>query len=230
MKYCKFEQILSQDRLQRYLLACNNDIRKAMTLYRYNLRLSQELFTIISCFEVALRNAIDKQMVINFGNDWLRDAILQGGIFTGVKCRDTSKIISRSYNKLNSNNIYSHSKLIAEMEFGVWKYMFSAPQFKASGKTLLKIFPNKPKSSAENQYNNLYVFNKLDGINNLRNRIAHHEPICFLHNSATIDTTYITELYMRIHKLFMWLDIDSKSLLYGLDHIHDICNSINNFK
>ena len=230
MKYSKFEQILSQDRLHRYLLACNNDTKKAMTLYRYNLRLSQELFTIISCFEVALRNAIDRQMVAILGSDWLRDAILPGGIFSGSKCRDTSKIISRSFNKLNTLNLYTHSKLIAEMEFGVWKYMFSAPQYKASGKVLLKIFPNKPKSSAIKQYNNLYVFNKLDGINNLRNRIAHHEPICFLHNSATIDTTYILELYMRIHNLFLWLDIDSKSLLYGLDHIQSICDSINNIK
>lgn len=30
-----------------------------MTLYRLNLRLSQEMFTIVSCLEVALRNAID---------------------------------------------------------------------------------------------------------------------------------------------------------------------------
>ena len=153
MKYSKFEQILSQDRLHRYLLACNNDTKKAMTLYRYNLRLSQELFTIISCFEVALRNAIDRQMVAILGSDWLRDAILPGGIFSGSKCRDTSKIISRSFNKLNTHNLYTHSKLIAEMEFGVWKYMFSAPQYKASGKVLLKTFPNKPKSSAIKQYN-----------------------------------------------------------------------------
>lgn len=230
MKYSEFEQILSQERLQRYLLACNNDTRKAMTLYRYNLRLSQELFTLISCFEVALRNAIDRQMVANFGQDWLRDAILPAGIFSGAKCVDTSKIISRSYVKLNLHNSYSHSKLVAEMEFGVWKYMFSAPQYKASGKILLRIFPNKPKSSANQQYNNSYVFNKLDGINNLRNRIAHHEPICFLHNSAIVDTTYVMNLYGRIYDLFDWLGIDGKSLLYGLDHIQNICYEINNIQ
>lgn len=56
MKFTEFEQSLSSERLKRYLDACNNDTRKAMTLYRYNLRLSQEMFTILSCFEVTLRN------------------------------------------------------------------------------------------------------------------------------------------------------------------------------
>ena len=60
MKYSEFQQILSGERLQRYLLACDNNTRKTMTLYRLNLNLSQEVFTLLSCFEVAVRNAIDR--------------------------------------------------------------------------------------------------------------------------------------------------------------------------
>lgn len=60
MKFNDFEQALSPERLNRYMEACNYDSRKAMTLYRYNLRLSQEMFTILSCFEGTLRNAIDQ--------------------------------------------------------------------------------------------------------------------------------------------------------------------------
>jgi len=59
MKYSDFESVMSSARMGRYLTACSNDSRKAMTLYRLNLRLSQVLFTIVSCFEVALRNAIN---------------------------------------------------------------------------------------------------------------------------------------------------------------------------
>ena len=58
MNYVNFEQIISVTRMNRYLTACGNNSRKAMTLYRKNLHLSQELFTVISCFEVALRNKI----------------------------------------------------------------------------------------------------------------------------------------------------------------------------
>ena len=51
-----------------------------MTLYRYNLRLAQELLTIVSCFEVSLRNAIDDILVPQFGNEWLKDSVSTGGM------------------------------------------------------------------------------------------------------------------------------------------------------
>lgn len=116
------------------------------------------------------------------------------------------------------------------MEFGVWKYMFANPQYRAVGRTLLAIFPNKPRSSVEVQYNNTYIFNELDGINILRNRIAHHEPICFARREPEIDTSYILNAYQTLHKLFLWMGIDSHSLLYGLDHVQKVCSKINCLK
>ena len=44
---------------------------------------------------------------------------------------------------------------------------------------LLSVFPSKPKSTPVLRIDNKYIFNELDHINQLRNRIAHHEPICF---------------------------------------------------
>ena len=88
MKYLDFERILSSQRMQRYLSAVNNNTRKAMTLYRYNLRLSKEMFTIVSCFEVALRNAINSRLTLSLGNDWLRDSRQPGGIFTSGKTKE----------------------------------------------------------------------------------------------------------------------------------------------
>lgn len=111
-----------------------------MTLYRENLHLSQEMFTLISCFEVALRNAIDKQLTMTLGPDWLRDAILPGGIFTAPQFQATYRIIFKAYQRLQNKGQYSHSKLLAEMEFGIWKYMFSNPQYRVSGRTLMSIF------------------------------------------------------------------------------------------
>ena len=41
MKYTDFEDIMSAERMGKYLDACNGDTNKAMTLYRNNLHLSQ---------------------------------------------------------------------------------------------------------------------------------------------------------------------------------------------
>ena len=230
MEYKEFERIMSKKRMGRYLKACGGDTRKAMTLYRYNLHLTQDVFTVISCFEVALRNAIDERMVSLYGEEWLKESILPGGIFDGKDFRETRKIIERAYCKLVNIDMYTHSKLLASMEFGIWKYMFSAKQYRATGRTLLKIFPNKTRSSAEMQYNHSYVFNELDKVNTLRNRLAHHEPICFYLNKPEIDTGYIVTEYQKIQSLFAWMNIDSRAMLYGLDHVLATCSKINALK
>lgn len=125
MKYADFENIMSAKRMGRYLTACGGDTRKAMTLYRYNLQLSQVMFTIVSCFEVVLRNSIDRKLTENLGNEWVRDSIMTGGVFSLPILRKTSDIIAFAYRKLQQSRSYSHTKLLAEMEFGIWKYMFS---------------------------------------------------------------------------------------------------------
>ena len=107
------------------------------------------MFTIVSCFEVALRNAIDSLLVPTLGEDWLKDSVQDNGIF-----------------------------------------------------------------------------NELDKVNSLRNRIAHHEPICFRLHASEIDTSYIVNEYQKIQTLFSWMGIDSRSMLYGRDHVQSVCSKI----
>jgi len=224
MNYADFEQIISAVRMNRYLTACGNNSRKAMTLYRKNLHLSQELFTIICCFEVALRNKINCHFTGIYGNNWLRNSISTGGMFDNPSCHRAKEVINKSLTKLSVN--YSHTKLLAELDFGFWRYLFAQPQFRAGGQTLLQIFPSKPTSTPTMQYNNTYIFNQLEQVNTLRNRIAHHEPVCFLPSQSVINTTYARQRYNLILQLFQWMNIDEQSLLYGLDHITAICNEI----
>ena len=226
MKYIEFENIISAQRMRKYLVACGGDTKKAMTLYRYNLELSKEMFTVISCFEVALRNRIDNVLVNHLGNEWLKDSILRGGIFNvDTRVANTKKIIEKAYNGLLKDGKYSHHKLLAEMEFGIWKYMYAAPQYALTGNVLLDVFPNKPKTTVNIQFDNSYVFRELDYINKLRNRIAHHEPICFNKNQ-NLDLTYVKNRHSRMIWLLQWMNIDSASLLYGLDHIDKIVKKI----
>lgn len=195
-----------------------------MTLYRKNLRLSQELFTVISCYEIALRNAINRHYVVLHGSDWLRDGAANGGIFDNQSCFNTKRIINNAATKLAG--FYTHGKLLAVMDFGFWRYLFAQPQFLAGGQKLLQVFPAKPPSTPAIQYNHTFVFNQLGQTNELRNRIAHHEPICFLTGQAVKDTTYARQRYSLILQLFQWMNIDEAALLYGLDHIITVCDEI----
>jgi hypothetical protein len=225
MRYSDFAGIMTNARMNRYLLACGGNTRKAMTLYRKNLQLTQELFTIIGCFEVALRNSIDATTSLSLGSDWLKNAAATGGVFDTPRCRLTRDNINDATKKLHT---YSHYKLVAELGFGFWRFMFAQNQFNATGRILLRVFPSKPTSTVAMQYNNIYIFNKLARLNDVRNRMAHHEPICFLPGQPIKDTSYAREHYHLVLQLFQWMQIDQAALLYGLDHVEIVCNEIDN--
>jgi len=224
MKYAKFESILSAARMNRYLVASNGNTRKAMTLYRLNLKLSQEFFTVISCFEIALRNKIDDICILNLGNDWLRNGAQPKGVFDNKYCQQTRQNINDGIKKLG--NSYTRNKLVAELGFGFWRYLFAQRQYLATGRILLKIFPSKPTSSATKQYNQKFVFNQLAKINKFRNRIAHHEPICFIQSQPIKDSSFARQHYGMILQLFQWMNIKESELLYGIDHIDNACNQL----
>ena len=67
----------------------------------------------------------------------------------------------------------------------------------------------------------------VDYINNLRNRIAHHEPICF-NNKVEKDTAYVRNRHKRMMTLFEWMGLDGEALLYGLDHCGKVWKQIDN--
>lgn len=224
MKYSEFQNIMSQPRMSRYLTSCGNDSKKAMTLYRLNLRLSQELFTVISCFEIALRNKIDQNYTTTKGSDWLRNSIRTNGMFNVNKCRNTAKLIKTRFNKLGTG--YSHNKLVALMDFGFWRYLYAQPQFHAGGQSLMNVFPSRPASTPNFKYNHTFIFNELDKVNDIRNRIAHHEAISFKRGAPTIDTSYVRQHYGLVIQFFQWMNIDEGALLYGLDHVIATCNKI----
>lgn len=224
MRYIDFENIMSANRMGRYITACAGDSRNAMTLYRKNLKLSQELFTIVSCLEIALRNKIDRLYLNHKGADWLLHASSAGGMFDTHNSRQTKNIILRCIAELGP--LYTHAKLVAKMDFGFWRYLYAQPQFYAGGQVLLQVFPSKPRSTPLIQYNHSYVFNELEKINGLRNRLAHHEPVCFANSQQLRSTLYARQQYALILELFHWMNIDEAALLYGLDHIMSVCNDI----
>lgn len=226
MRYSDFEEIMSAPRMNRYLQACGGDSRKAMTLYRLNLKLSQQLFTIISCFEIALRNRINNHYIETIDANWLADSVKPNGVFNNKECRRTKIIVSKGIKSVQHQ--FTQHKLIAEMDFGFWRYLFAKPQFNACGKTLLKIFPGKPKSTPSIQYNQTFVFNELEKVNNIRNRIAHHEAICFRLGHPIIDTSYVSMHYSAILNLFNWMNINESELLYGLNQVHSSIRKIDN--
>ena len=62
-----------------------------------------------------------------------RESTLHSYFFLLKKRRQnsgTTRIMKKAYAELNAAGLYSPSKMLSAMEFGVWKYMFSATQYR----------------------------------------------------------------------------------------------------
>ncbi len=227
MQYEDFEKILSHARLSRFLKACNGDKQKALKLYRLNIELSQNFYAILSMFEVALRNAIDVHYSNHFNDkEWLKNQCIGKG-FLNDNAFQTGRFKSKK--KVDSairelGVRYTHDRVIASLSFGFWVNLFAPIQFRLAGQNLHKIFPNRPKGTLPK-----LIFNELNIILDFRNRVAHHEPICF-NGSQSINLTNVVNTYTSIIKLTQWLGIDNVRFLKDLDNTNQIISEINSLK
>lgn len=80
MKYREYEVAFSSARMNRYKTACGGDTRKAIQLYRCNVRLCQKYYSVVGIFEVVLRNAVDRHYRLRFNDvDWIVHQLQSGG-------------------------------------------------------------------------------------------------------------------------------------------------------
>ena len=226
MRFEEFESLISTPRITKYRTACANDCKKTICLYRGNIRISRAFLAILSVFEIVLRNKIDNHYRSIFPPepgrpDWLLKSILPGGFLTQNGCQRSQIIVNRKYRDLGAR--YTHDRLVAELSFGFWKYLFAGNQYRAGGYTLLRIFPNIPPRHGQS-----FIYHQLDKINAIRNRVAHHEPICFHPVNCTINKAYARARFQETLNLLEWMNIDSRQLFYGVNGVLKEADRIDN--
>jgi hypothetical protein len=188
MDYKTSQKLYSVPRINKYARACGGNKRKTMQLYRLNLRLCQKFYGVLNIFEVVLRNAVNDHYATYFtDSDWIVNQAKAGGLYAHEQ--DEIRITANDYKK---RGIYNNDKMVSALTFGYWTHLFSKKRYKLGGKTLLKIFPKKAKG-----LNQADVYEDLTHIREFRNRIAHHEPICFDGN-GNISTAFARRHYQLI--------------------------------
>lgn len=118
----------------------------------------------------------------------------------------TQQLISN----LTANGTYTNDRIVSGVSFGFWPYMFTRLPFRLGGQSLLRIFPNRATGT-----NQRTIYNELQQIKNFRNRIAHHEPVCF-DVAGNINTTYACDNYQLILKYVRFFGYNPQELFYGM--------------
>lgn len=161
-----FWEALSVERIGRYVTATNGDIERAHYLYTLNAQVSNSLYIMLHMLEVCLRNNFHSALTARFGQDWYD----QLGVIKTVNQRQ--KINEAKIRLVNNKKPIEPARLVASLTFGFWTTCIGAEY---NDDLWVKAIHRPFKESQELTRKGLN--RDLTQLRNLRNRIAHHEPI-----------------------------------------------------
>ena len=220
MDFKTSQKLFSVPRMRKYLNACTGDKRKTMQLYRYNLRLCQRFYGALNLLEVMLRNAINEHYIAYYSDpDWIVNQADCGKLLEYNK--DEIRQTEAGYRR---RGIYNNDKMVASLTMGFWTKLFSKKRYKRGGKTLLQIFPNKRKGK-----NQADIYKDLTHIREFRNRIAHHEPICF-DGIGNISTAFARSHYQLICEYIGYMGQQPDNVIRWTEKPDKILNQIDSIR
>lgn len=233
----KFIKIVSPARFHRFYNSTNQNEEKALELYKLNVRLSSEFHIIHSFFEIALRNAINLHYKEKYEiEDWIlqhNNVDYNEPIFLNSALQIDNFKASNDINQviadLNNKKItITNDKIVSNLSFSFWVYMFAEILYRLGGKTLLRIFPAKPIKRDNNILNQRQIFRDLFLIKNWRNRFSHFESLVFDNKEKEqISTKQARYIYYLIKSYMEYLEVYEIYISYiGKDNIENICDEI----
>lgn len=189
---------------------------RAILHYKENLKLAESFYISLSVFEVTLRNSISRQLEHMTGRkDWY-------AIFptTPALTSLNPDITQARRHIVNRGEHIDPDKIIAELTFGFWVTLLNSEYERVLWKHLRLAFPYMPKQDRKRKN----VSAPCNALRKLRNRVFHHEPICW-------DIRYVTQLHDQLVEVLGYINKDMPAWLETIDHFNqvkdEICHEMN---
>ncbi len=171
------ELALSPERLQPYVTRAGGSRTKAILVYERNTALSEALYGVTQATEVALRNSIHRVLSTAYGPMWF-DAVALEDI-------QAQKVATAKFEIGHSRRAITPGGLVAELNLGFWTSLISTRYEKVLWVPHLhKSFPHAVIQKRDSNgvlslspISRADIFDQLERIRTLRNRIAHHESV-----------------------------------------------------
>ena len=157
---------ISEARFSPYRIGSPPSESEAYAAYAWNIALCESLYPALNCLEISLRNSIHQAASTAFGNRFWFRTELMGREERAIQDLDTR--FASTVNQLEPGDY------IAECSFGFWVGLFRGVYEQAIWTSLLPaVFPHTPRRLRSRRG----LYDRLDHIRRLRNRVFHHEPI-----------------------------------------------------
>ncbi|HKT65043.1 hypothetical protein [Burkholderia sp. 22313] len=171
----------------------------SLQLYAWNAAISGALLPVLHVCEVVVRNAVSDALEALYGPKWAWSDSFEQSLPRPPQgyCQHKDLLDARK-------GAETIGKVIPELKFAFWQRMFTKRHDgRLWNRYLRDVLPNLDKEMPVKVHRDT-IFNHLDNIRLLRNRIAHHEPI--FNRNLTEDYAKIMSLiHYRCNFTAMWL-------------------------
>nr|WP_146077535.1 Abi family protein [Clavibacter michiganensis] len=175
--------LVSEPRLRKYR-AASGDPEVVKELYATDMRLSAAAFKALNMCEIVMRNAMDRELrkwnaKNGYGEWWTLDpaGLLKGCFINDAD--DLEKARRKATKALSTHGrVITHDDVVAQLSFGAWRYLLppNNPHLakeKIWEEALEGAFPSHRGTRAALVKSAAIAYD-------LRNRVAHHEPVFHL--------------------------------------------------
>lgn len=234
MRKAIINDIISEQRFDRYLEACRNNEAQAFEAYEANLLISKDFCPLLSVLEVALRNRLnvvlsqffsDKDWILNQKRSFMSHPRLGKNFLT-------KNIVETAEKQIIRRGLNPRHQIITELTFAFWVRLFQADHFGLLKAEPRKVFDYMPKSTKSDK-----IHTMLKSVVDFRNRVYHNEPICFgldkRTNESMLDLSVMQDVYENLYTLLFWLGssdlpnwvqhkFDRESLIHEAKKVNEI--------
>lgn len=144
----------------------------ALNLYAWNAKVSGALLAPLHLCEVVVRNAVAEAFEAMYGPRWPWSPGLERSLPDPTRGYSPRRDLQSA-----RRSVHTTGKVIPELKFAFWQNVFTQRHdLRLWNPHLMRVMPhlNASKSIPELRTD---IYNELECIRKLRNRIAHHEPI-----------------------------------------------------
>lgn len=223
------ERSITPTRMSTYLHAAGGEPTRARELYLWDRELSVAFFADLAFLEVALRNAMNARLTAKWGPTWYADPDV---LLDERSCRQ----LADAWRRITGDP--TPGRVVAQCMFGFWRGLLDRGDHVGRGPrrvrcdyellwrgVLDRAFPGG-RAEARSQgrrWERDYARAVVSRINDLRNRIAHHEPlITGLPLSGQNVRLSAQEAHEECLRLAAMLDRDLRTLLVATSRVPSV--------
>ena len=163
---------LSAARMGTYEIAAAHDDIASLALYSWNAQVSATLLAPLHICEVVVRNAVSDTLEAVYGARWPWSVSFEHSLPAPPAGYSPRKDL-----QLTRSREPTTGKVIPELKFVFWQKMFTGRHdARLWNSHLVRVFPGLDSTRTISDLRK-EIYDELEHIRTLRNRIAHHEPI-----------------------------------------------------